>query len=95
MVLTNSSRPAEAITLTDFATVSVVLLLVTVIVLTLGGNAITIVAIVYNRQLKYSPYYLLLSLCVADFMVGLTVIPVSLAYHLTYKLTGLFMLFLL
>lgn len=59
------------------------ILLVLMIVVTLGGNAITFLAILSNRQLRYSPYYLLLSLCVADFMVGLTVLPVSLVSNIT------------
>ena len=59
------------------------ILLVLMIVVTLGGNAVTFLAILSNRRLRYSPYYLLLSLCVADFMVGLTVLPVSLILNIT------------
>lgn len=91
MVLGNFSISAEP-TFADFYTVSVVVLLVILIVVTLSGNALTVLAILSNGQLRYSPYYLLLSLCVADFMVGLTVIPISLAYHITYKLTGVLLI---
>ena len=76
--MANSTLHAQP-PVTDLTTVSVAILLAILIVVTLGGNAVTFLAILSNRRLRYSPYYLLLSLCVADFMVGLTVLPVSLA----------------
>ena len=64
------------------------ILLAILIVVTLGGNAVTFLAILSNRRLRYSPYYLLLSLCVADFMVGLTVLPVLLILNITGSYVG-------
>ena len=55
---------------------------------TLAGNFLLCRTILVTRRLWFPPYFFLASLAVADFLVGLLVLPVSLAYHVTYQIEG-------
>lgn len=56
-----------------------------VILATLVGNALVILAVLLVRKLKQPPNFLLVSLAVADFCVGLIVMPIALIKSLTDK----------
>ncbi|EFO12604.2 hypothetical protein LOAG_15929 [Loa loa] len=67
------------------ATVAIICLLIGVmIVATLVGNSLVIMAVLLVRKLKIQPAnYLFVSLAVADFCVGLLVMPIALIDLLT------------
>lgn len=67
------------------ATIAIICLLIGVmIVATLVGNSLVIMAVLLVRKLKIQPAnYLLVSLAVADFCVGLLVMPIALIDLLT------------
>ncbi|VDK30917.1 unnamed protein product [Gongylonema pulchrum] len=71
--------------LSEVATAAVLCLLVgMMIVATLVGNSLVILAVLLVRSLKTQPAnYLLVSLAVADFCVGLLVMPIALIDLLT------------
>ncbi|XP_031557172.1 probable G-protein coupled receptor No9 [Actinia tenebrosa] len=62
--------------------------LVLLILCTLVGNFLVIWNIFTTRRLRFSAFFFVASLAVADFLVGLVVLPISLAYHLTFEMTG-------
>ena len=55
---------------------------------TLAGNFLLCRTILVTRRLWFPPYFFLASLAVADFLVGLLVLPVFLAYHVTFQMEG-------
>ncbi|XP_055500747.1 5-hydroxytryptamine receptor 2A-like [Leucoraja erinacea] len=54
------------------------LLIVIVIILTIGGNTLVIVAVSLEKKLQNATNYFLMSLAIADMLVGILVMPVSL-----------------
>jgi len=54
------------------------LLIVMVIVPTIGGNILVILAVSLERKLQNATNYFLMSLAVADLLVGLLVMPIAL-----------------
>uniref|UniRef100_UPI00398F795F 5-hydroxytryptamine receptor 2A-like n=1 Tax=Pristiophorus japonicus TaxID=55135 RepID=UPI00398F795F len=54
------------------------LLIVVIIVLTVGGNILVIMAVSLEKKLQNATNYFLMSLAVADMLVGILVMPVSL-----------------
>ncbi|XP_031573176.1 octopamine receptor-like [Actinia tenebrosa] len=62
--------------------------LVLLMLCTLVGNFLVIWTIFTTRRLRFSAFFFVASLAVADFLVGLVVLPISLAYHLTFEMTG-------
>lgn len=54
------------------------LLIVMVIIPTIGGNILVILAVSLERKLQNATNYFLMSLAVADLLVGLLVMPVAL-----------------
>lgn len=54
------------------------LLIVMVIIPTIGGNILVILAVSLERKLQNATNYFLMSLAVADLLVGLLVMPIAL-----------------
>ncbi|KRZ14777.1 5-hydroxytryptamine receptor [Trichinella zimbabwensis] len=70
----------------------VALILAVIVATTVVGNALVIVAIITERSLQRVQYYLILSLAVADELVGTVVSPLAFYYDLTNRWTlGLLM----
>lgn len=70
----NGSRPeASGVSLKWAA-----LLIVMVIIPTIGGNILVILAVSLERKLQNATNYFLMSLAVADLLVGLLVMPIAL-----------------
>lgn len=67
------------------------LLILTVIIPTIGGNILVILAVSLEKKLQYATNYFLMSLAVADLLVGLFVMPIAL---LTIMFGKYFTLFL-
>lgn len=68
------------------------LLILVVIIPTIGGNILVILAVSLEKKLQYATNYFLMSLAVADLLVGLFVMPIAL---LTIMFGKYFTLFLL
>lgn len=56
----------------------VALLILLVIIPTIGGNILVILAVSLEKKLQYATNYFLTSLAVADLLVGLFVMPIAL-----------------
>ncbi|XP_036409749.1 5-hydroxytryptamine receptor 2B-like [Megalops cyprinoides] len=54
------------------------LLIITIIIPTIGGNVLVILAVSLERKLQNATNYFLMSLAVADLLVGLLVMPIAL-----------------
>lgn len=54
------------------------LLIFLVIIPTIGGNILVILAVSLEKKLQYATNYFLMSLAVADLLVGLFVMPIAL-----------------
>uniref|UniRef100_A0A670ZCW6 5-hydroxytryptamine receptor 2B n=1 Tax=Pseudonaja textilis TaxID=8673 RepID=A0A670ZCW6_PSETE len=63
------------------------LLTLTVIIPTIGGNILVILAVSLEKKLQYATNYFLMSLAVADLLVGLFVMPIALLTLLFGKCT--------
>ncbi|KAG7217504.1 hypothetical protein INR49_021431 [Caranx melampygus] len=74
-VTTNTSRPGEE---TGVELKWAALLIVMVIIPTIGGNILVILAVSLERKLQNATNYFLMSLAVADLLVGLLVMPIAL-----------------
>lgn len=64
------------------------LLIVMVIIPTIGGNILVILAVSLERKLQNATNYFLMSLAVADLLVGLLVMPIALITVLYSKWTN-------
>ncbi|KRY93063.1 putative G-protein coupled receptor No18 [Trichinella pseudospiralis] len=86
VVVDDSHRPVTV------TTGLVALILAVIVATTVVGNALVIVAIITERSLQRVQYYLILSLAVADELVGTVVSPLAFHYDLTNRWTlGLLM----
>lgn len=72
---TNSSQPTEA---PGVQLKWAALLIVTVIIPTIGGNILVILAVSLERKLQNATNFFLMSLAVADLLVGVLVMPIAL-----------------
>lgn len=72
---TNSSQPTEA---PGGQLKWAALLIVTVIIPTIGGNILVILAVSLERKLQNATNFFLMSLAVADLLVGVLVMPIAL-----------------
>lgn len=61
------------------------LLIIIVIIPTIGGNILVILAVSLERKLQNATNYFLMSLAVADLLVGLLVMPIALVTVLFSK----------
>lgn len=79
---TNSSRAAEV---PEIQLKWAALLIIMVIIPTIGGNILVILAVSLERKLQNATNYFLMSLAVADLLVGLLVMPIALVTVLYSK----------
>lgn len=79
---TNGSRAAEA---PEIQLKWAALLIIMVIIPTIGGNILVILAVSLERKLQNATNYFLMSLAVADLLVGLLVMPIALVTVLYSK----------
>ncbi|XP_032227780.2 alpha-2A adrenergic receptor [Nematostella vectensis] len=54
----------------------------------LVGNFLVVWTVYVTRRMHFAAFYFVASLSVADFLVGLLVLPISIAYHLIYEMKG-------
>lgn len=78
----NSSQSGEA---PGFQLKWAALLIIMVIIPTIGGNILVILAVSLERKLQNATNYFLMSLAVADLLVGLLVMPTALVTVLYSK----------
>lgn len=78
----NSSQPGDA---PEAQLRWAALLIVMVIIPTIGGNILVILAVSLERKLQNATNYFLMSLAVADLLVGLLVMPIALVTILYSK----------
>jgi 5-hydroxytryptamine receptor 2 len=62
-----------------------------VIIPTIGGNILVILAVSLEKKLQYATNYFLMSLAVADLLVGLFVMPIALLTIMFGKYFPLFL----
>lgn len=67
------------------------LLILAVIIPTIGGNILVILAVSLEKRLQYATNYFLMSLAVADLLVGLFVMPIALLTIMFGKYFPLFL----
>lgn len=84
---TNSSQPTEA---PEIQLKWAALLIVMVIIPTIGGNILVILAVSLERKLQNATNFFLMSLAVADLLVGLLVMPIALVTILYGKFSSVF-----
>ncbi|XP_031565536.1 tyramine receptor 1-like [Actinia tenebrosa] len=80
------SSLGQVLTRPDILTLA--LFLSILIVLCGVGNALVCRTIFVTRRLHFPGYYFVASLAVADFLVGVFVLPLSLAYMMTFQMKG-------
>lgn len=68
------------------STLTISLLLLLLIVITLLGNFFIFFTIYVTRKLHVASFFFVASLAVADFMVGLFVIPVALVFQVALEM---------
>uniref|UniRef100_A0A8C4SDH9 5-hydroxytryptamine (serotonin) receptor 2C, G protein-coupled-like 1 n=1 Tax=Erpetoichthys calabaricus TaxID=27687 RepID=A0A8C4SDH9_ERPCA len=87
LTLNQSLPTAEALNVSDLEVISRItvkeknwpaLLFVIIIILTIGGNILVIMAVTFEKKLQNATNFFLMSLAVADMLVGILVMPVSL-----------------
>jgi uncharacterized integral membrane protein len=76
---------AEALAVPKIAITSILLLFLMVLIIL--GNAMVIRTVYMTSKLHYPAFYFVVSLAVADFLVGFLV-PVSLVYNITSEMKG-------
>ncbi|XP_045606608.2 alpha-1A adrenergic receptor-like [Procambarus clarkii] len=59
--------------------------LATIVVLTIGGNVLVLLAVFMSRNLRSSTHYLIVNLAVADLLLGTTVLPFSATLEVSGK----------
>ncbi|XP_068228657.1 alpha-1A adrenergic receptor-like [Palaemon carinicauda] len=61
------------------------LVLASIVVLTIGGNVLVLLAVFMSRNLRSSTHYLIVNLAVADLLLGTTVLPFSATLEVSGK----------
>lgn len=61
------------------------LILAIIVVLTIGGNVLVLLAVFMSRNLRSSTHYLIVNLAVADLLLGTTVLPFSATLEVSGK----------
>jgi len=56
-----------------------------IILLTIGGNVLVLMAVALSPNLRSSTHYLIVNLAVADLGLGMTVLPFSAVFEITGK----------
>jgi len=68
--------------------VLIAVLLGILITLTTAGNLVVCRLVWVCRRMQIPSLYFVASMSFSDFLMGLLVIPISLAYHINYQTTG-------
>ena len=58
------------------------------ILLTTAGNLVVCRLVWVCRRMRIPSYYFVVSMSLSDFLMGMLVIPISLAYHINFQTTG-------
>lgn len=88
----NESRPPEIcsyvelvrIKFSDIVVALSVIMLIVINVMVIAGNILVILAVFVSSKLRTSTNYFIVSLAVADLLVGVTVLPYSLANEVRF-----------
>ncbi|XP_041913073.1 histamine H3 receptor [Alosa sapidissima] len=73
----------NATALSGYILVILTILMVTLIVIVVGGNALVILAFIVDKSLRNQSNYFFLNLAISDFLVGVFCIPIYIPYILT------------
>lgn len=68
--------------------VLIAVLLAILITLTTAGNLVVCRLVWVCRRMQIPSFYFVASMSFSDFLMGLLVMPISLAYHINYQTTG-------
>lgn len=74
--------------LSNPSTLTISLMLLLLIVITLVGNFLVCFTVYVTKRLHVAAFFFVASLAVADFMVGLFVIPVALVFQVALGMKG-------
>ena len=66
----------------------IAVLLVILIVLTTAGNLVVFRLVWVCRRMQIPSFYFVASMSFSDFLMGVLVMPISIAYHINYQTTG-------
>lgn len=84
----NPERKSISEALKNPTTLCISSLLLLLILVILIGNFIIVFTICASKRLRAATFYFVASLAVADFMVGLFVVPVALVFQVAIEMKG-------
>uniref|UniRef100_A0AAY5K7B2 G-protein coupled receptors family 1 profile domain-containing protein n=1 Tax=Esox lucius TaxID=8010 RepID=A0AAY5K7B2_ESOLU len=79
----NDSATIHEAALSGYMVVILAVLMITLVVVVVAGNALVILAFIVDKSLRNQSNYFFLNLAISDFLVGAFCIPVYIPYNLT------------